>query len=67
MGGGLSSVSAQSHFSLLFLSLSLSFSPSPSTQLCLPRRLSKRKCEGNSMMEYVSGARGFGLFCGRLH
>lgn len=67
LGGGLSGVRAQSHFSLLFLSLCLSISVSPSPQLCLPWRLSKRKCEGNGMMEYVSGARGFGLFCERLH
>lgn len=65
--GGLSRVRAQSHFSLLFLSLWPSFSVSPSPQLCLPWQLGKRKCEGNGVMEYVSGARGFGLFCGRLH
>ncbi|CAG10974.1 unnamed protein product [Tetraodon nigroviridis] len=33
----------------------------------LYHKLGKRKCEGNRVMEYVSGARGFGLFCGRLH
>lgn len=65
--GGLSRVRAQNHFSLLFLSLWPSFSVSPSPQLCLPWQLGKRKCEGNRVMEYVSGARGFGLFCGRLH
>lgn len=64
--GGLA-VSEHRVIFLSFFSLCLSFSVVASPQLCLPWRLSKRKCEGNGMMEYVSGARGFGLFCGRLH
>uniref|UniRef100_A0AAV2L0V3 Uncharacterized protein n=1 Tax=Knipowitschia caucasica TaxID=637954 RepID=A0AAV2L0V3_KNICA len=34
---------------------------------CFSELRSNRKCEGKAVMDYVSGARGFGLFCGRLH